>query len=208
MRTNVGYRAQHCSWSVKEFEDVDSTFLSLVKRATLNMNSFPGRLLTSSKRDGGLGIISISDAAHERKRKVLLQLVNRGGAEGIAIQGLLGRAMRTAGHGGVGSSGSHAWESLDDSGSLNSLNVKLRALGLRLRVGGMAEGLQEFAAVDGNMTEERERLTRRGIVLKSEMITGGSSPLRVGQVWRKKNRRWVFAFFTGSEGQGQSSSST
>ena len=116
VRTNVGYRAQHCSWSLKEFEEVDSTFLSLVKKATLNMNSFPGRLLTSSKKDGGLGIISISDAAHERKRKVLLQLVNKGGADGIAIQGLLGRAMRTAGHGGQGSSGKHVWESLDDSG--------------------------------------------------------------------------------------------
>ena len=133
-----------------------STFLSLVKKATLNMNSFPGRLLTSSKLDGGLGIISISDAAHERKRKVLLQLVNRGGAEGIAIQGLLGRAMRTSGHGGVGSSGSHAWESLEDSGSINSLIVKLRALGLRLRVGGSAEESQEFAAMDENLTEERE----------------------------------------------------
>ena len=62
--TNVGYRAQHCSWNVKEFDEVDVTFLRLVKRATLNMNSFPGRLLTSSKRDGGLGIISISDAVH------------------------------------------------------------------------------------------------------------------------------------------------
>ena len=41
VRTNVGYRTQHCSWSVKEFEEVDATFLSLVKRATLNMNSFP-----------------------------------------------------------------------------------------------------------------------------------------------------------------------
>ena len=72
--------------------------------------------------------------------------------------------------------GSHAWESLDDSGSINSLIVKLRALGLRLRVGGSAEESQEFAAMDENLTEERERLNRRGIVLKSETITGGSSP--------------------------------
>ena len=179
VRTNVGYRAQHCSWSLKEFEEVDSTFLSLVKKATLNMNSFPGRLLTSRKKDGGLGIISISDAAHERKRKVLLQLVNKGGADGIAIQGLLGRAMRTAGHGGQGSSGNHVWESLDDSGCLNSLIVKLRSLGLRLRAGGSIEGREEFAAKDENMTEERERLNRRGIVLESEMVAGGASSLRI-----------------------------
>ena len=56
-------------------------------------------------------------------------------------------------------------ESLDDSGSLKSLIVKLRALGLRLRAGGNIERQLEFAAKDENLTEEREKINRRGIVL-------------------------------------------
>ena len=79
-------------------------------------------------------------------------------------------------------------ESLDDSGSLKSLIVKLRALGLRLRAGGNIERQLEFAAKDENLTEEREKINRRGIVLESEMVTGGSSPLRVGQVWKIGDR--------------------
>jgi hypothetical protein len=66
--------------------------------------------------------------------------------------------------------------------------VKLRALSLRLRAGGNTEGQREFAAKDENLTEEREILNRRCIVLKSEMVTGGSSPLRVGQVWKIGDR--------------------
>jgi hypothetical protein len=89
VRTNVVYRAQNSSWSTKDFEDVDKKFLALVKKATLNMNSFPSRLLVSERRHGSLGIISISQASHERKRKVLLELVNRKGAEGVASQGLI-----------------------------------------------------------------------------------------------------------------------
>ena len=60
------------------------------------MNSFPSRLLTSERRHGGLGIIPISIAAHERKRKVLLELVNKKGAEGIAAQALLANALRAS----------------------------------------------------------------------------------------------------------------
>ena len=66
--------------------------------------------------------------------------------------------------------------------------MKLRALSLRLRAGGNTEGQREFAAKDENLTEERERLNRRCIVLKSEMVNGGSSPLRVVQVWRIGDR--------------------
>ena len=55
VRTNVGYRAQNSSWSLEDFEKVDAKFLALVKRATLNMQSFPGRLLTSERRHEGWG---------------------------------------------------------------------------------------------------------------------------------------------------------
>ena len=63
VRTNVGYRAQHSAWSPKDYSEVDGTFLALVKKATLNMNSFPSRMLTSRRKHGGLGIISISEPA-------------------------------------------------------------------------------------------------------------------------------------------------
>ena len=131
---------------MKEFEEVDKKFLSLVKKATLNMKSFPSRLLTSCRKHGGLWILSISDAALERKRKVLLELVNRKGAKGTAMQSILVNALRASGQGGAGQHGMQLWESLDDGGSLDGLIMKLRVLGLRIRVGNNYEGRQLMAA--------------------------------------------------------------
>ena len=55
-------------------------------------------------------------------------------------------------------------------------------------MGSIAEAPQVFAAKDENLVGERERFNRRGIVLESEMIEGGISPLRVGQVWHVGDR--------------------
>ena len=83
VRTNIGYRAQNCSWTTKDFEDVDAKYLSLIRKCSLNLPGFPKRLLTSLRKHGGLGITSISDAAHEQKRRVLLELSNKSGMDGI-----------------------------------------------------------------------------------------------------------------------------
>ena len=63
--------------------------------------------MTGLKKHGGLGLTSITEAAHERKRRVLLELVNKGGMDGIATQCLVANALRAAGQGGIGVGGVH-----------------------------------------------------------------------------------------------------
>jgi hypothetical protein len=188
VRTNIGYRAQYCSWSLKDYAEVDGLFLSLVKKATLNMRSFPSRLLTSNRKHGGLGIISISDAAHERKRKMLLQLVNKKGADGIAAQGLLVSALRSSGQGGAGLTGRHLWPTLEKGGIVDSLASTLKEIGLKLRVGDCSKGAPLMASRHENDIEERASLNARGMALQSELYEGETTILRIGQVWLIENR--------------------
>ena len=76
--------------------------------------------------------MSISEAAHERKRRVLLELVNKNGAEGLATQGLLVNALRSSGQ---SVAGQQLWEPLEEGGVMSSLISKLNGLGLKIRVG-------------------------------------------------------------------------
>jgi hypothetical protein len=194
VRTNVVYRAQNSSWTTKDFDDVDTKFLSLVKKATLNMNSFPSRLLVSDRKHGGLGIISISQAAHERKRKVLLELVNRKGAEGVASQGIIVNALRAAGQGGLRSA--TLWESLNGEGSLDSLINLLKGIGLRLRVG-LGDRHERSAAEAEEDVEGRIALNGRGINLRSELSGSTETVLRIGQCWRVGCRNLEILAFRG-----------
>ena len=152
------------------------------------MNSFPNWLLVSDRKHGGLGIISISQAAHERKRKVLLELVNKKGAEGIAAQGLLVNALRSSGQGGPDLPAKHLWSSLNGEGAMDSLVHKLKEVGLRLRVGWRNEGPIEYAVASEEDIGCRKDLSCRGISLKSELEGTGVVRLRIGQCWKVRGR--------------------
>jgi hypothetical protein len=188
VRTNVTYRAQHSSWTLKDYKEVDAKFPALVKKATLNMVSFPSRLLTSYRKHGGLGIISITEAAHERKRKMLLELTNRGGADGVAMQGLVVNALKSAGQGGGGLGETHLWPSLNEDGVLDSLVRKLKGIGLRIKVGNGSDERAVAAANDEEDEEDRIELNSRGIMLEAELTEGGEAQLRIGQCWKFGNR--------------------
>jgi hypothetical protein len=90
------------------------------------------------RNPGGLCNISISDAANERKRKMLLELVNK--------RSLLVSALRSSGHCGAGLTGRHLWPSLDKGGVVDSLATNLKDLRLRLRVGDCSVGTPLMAA--------------------------------------------------------------
>ncbi len=77
---------------------------------------FSSRLLTSERIHGGLGIVSISEAAHERKRRVLLELVNKSGVEGLATQGLLVDSLRLSGQ---IVAGQQLWKPLQEGGVIS-----------------------------------------------------------------------------------------
>jgi hypothetical protein len=100
--TNIVYRSQHCPWHLEEFEKLDSVYAGLVKKVAKLLKGFPTRLIFADRKDGGLGITSTLTASMERKRKTLLDLVHRGGASGIAMEGQISRMMREAGQGGLG----------------------------------------------------------------------------------------------------------
>ena len=112
--TNIVYRSQHCPWHLEEFEELDSAYVGLVKRVAKLIKGFPTRLILADKRDGGLGVTSTLTAAMERKRKTMLDLVHRGGAPGIAMEGQISRMMREAGQGGLGPCRRHLWSELGE----------------------------------------------------------------------------------------------
>ena len=134
--TNMVYRSQHCPWHLEEFEKLDSAYVGLVKRIAKLIRGFPTRLIFAGKRDGGLGVKSTLMAAMERKRKSMLELVHRGGAPGIAMEGKISRMMREAGQGGLGPCRRHLWTARGELATgLSSLVRYLKTLGLRIRVG-------------------------------------------------------------------------
>ncbi len=103
--------------------------------------------------------------------------------DGIATQCLVANALRAAGQGGIGSSGVHVKEPLIQEGNLTSLICKLKEMGLAIRVGDDAHDCRPQAADQTDDLDTRCSLNRRGIVLRSELSDGGSSPLRNGQCW-------------------------
>ena len=66
----------------------------------------------------------------------MLDLVHRGGASGIAMEGKISRMMREAGRGGLGPVRRHLWTALGDLATgLSALVRWLKMIGLRIRVG-------------------------------------------------------------------------
>jgi hypothetical protein len=182
--TNVVYRSQHCPWHLAEYDKIEKHYISLVKKVARLINGFPTRLITADRKDGGLGVRSITCAAMDRKRKNLLDLVHRKGPIGIAMEGQLSRLMRDAGQGGIGPVRRHLWAPLSELATgLSSLLAFLKAVKLRIRVGWGTEEGWELASPLEQDREAREELNTRGIVLRSELETDGQIPMRVGQCW-------------------------
>ena len=182
--TNVVYRSQHSPWHLEEYERLDTAYIDLVRKVARFIKGFPSRLITVDRKDGGLGLRSILCASMDRKRKSLLDLVHRKGPSAIAMEGQISRLMRDAGQGGLGPCRRHLWLSLSQSATgLSSLAAYLKTLGLRIRVGwGKMDGW-ELASTCEQDLEARTELNKRGIVLRSELETGGMIPIRVGQCW-------------------------
>jgi hypothetical protein len=152
-----------------------------VKKVAKLIKGFPSRLILADKRDGGIGITSILIASMERKRKLMLELVHRGGATGVAMEGQLSRMMREAGQGGIGPCRRHLWTSLGELATgLSSLVVFLKSIGLRIRIGYAEQEGWELACNCEQDKTARAEMNSRGIVLKAELNEGGEIPLRVG----------------------------
>ena len=130
---------------------------------------------------------------------MLLQLVNKVGADGVASQGLLVNALRASGQGGAGLPGRHLWPALDKGGVVDSLVASLKELDLRLRVKGCSQGTVPMAAKHENDIEGRTALNNRGIVLESETLQAEETIIRIGQCWLVGGRILEILAYRGSK---------
>jgi len=145
--------------------------------------------MISSSQDGGLGILSITNAVMERKRKCLLEQGNAGGMIGVAMRSQICRIIRDAGRGGLGTTKTVLWTSVREWGTgLSALVEWLKEVNIRIRVG--TGSAKEWEPVEKYESEINKRisLNARGIVLRSELEEGGRAPLRTGQCWLLNER--------------------
>jgi hypothetical protein len=127
---------------------------------------------------------------------MLLELMNKSGADGVAMQGLVVNALRSAGQeSGMGET--HLWSSLNEEGFLDSLVRKLKDIGLRLKVGNGTYERSGAASRDEEDEEARIEMNSRGIMLESELTEGGCAQARIGQCWKLGNRLIEIVAFNG-----------
>ena len=198
--TNVVYRSQHSPWHLEEYELLDKSYVGLVRKVSKLIKGFPSKLITVDRKDGGLGVTTITLASMERKRKNMLDLVHRRGSMGIAMEGQISRMMREAGQGGLGPCRRHLWTALGELATgLSSLVRWLKTIGLRVRVGWGEMNGWELACNQEQDTTAREEMNARGMVLKSELGEGGEIPIRVGQCWEVDGTPMEILGFRGTD---------
>jgi len=185
---------------LEEYEKLDKKYVGLVKKVAKLIKGFPTKLILADRKDGGLGVTSTLTAAMERKRKMMIEMVHRGGAVGIAMEGQISRLMRDAGQGGLGPCKRHLWTSLGTLATgLSSLVRFLKSIGLRIRVGYGEEDGWELACKMEQDVDKRTEMNRRGIVLESELHEGGNIPIRIGQCWEVEGRAIEILGFRGGD---------
>jgi len=130
----------------------------------------------------------------------MLELVHRGGAPGIAMEGQISRMMREAGQGGLGPCRRHLWPALSELATGLSLLVRyLKTIGLRIRVGyAEMEGWELACEREQDITGRKE-MNSRGIVLRAELKEDGEIPIRVGQCWEMQGRAIEILGFRGND---------
>ncbi len=131
---------------------------------------------------------SLSDEANERKFKMLNEGIHGGGMTADAYSGIMGRAHRAAGKGGLEDTEMRVDEPLGESIWCTSLIEWLNDMRLHIKTCGRGNE-PEMAVKRGASRMERIDMNRRGVVTKGEGDEGASGcevELRVGQVDRKR----------------------
>ena len=185
LKSTILYRLQHCTWGLNKYKIIDAKVNEIVRKITRNMSGFPGALLNAMKEDGGLGVDSVSDTAQIRKQRSIVKLIGREDLTAIHMQGMISRALRAAGQGGLGRTEMDIKQSLGDEVWATSLIEWLKLMELNIRVCGVDLN-GALAAKDNCTLDERIELNRRGIVLEAEGSDGEDEeelPIRIGQCW-------------------------
>jgi hypothetical protein len=184
LRSTIAYRMQFCVWGIVTYDELDSIYTKIVRKITRNMHGYPSKPIWALAVDGGLGIHSLLDYVHKCKLRLLLRNIDKNDSTGKAFEGLVSRALRSAGTGGLRWRGQSIRSSLGAPVWLSSLVAWLSRMGIEIRVQGPPSVNPASELIDGSI-EERLKLANRGIALigeNSEDQALTSLQLRVGQV--------------------------
>ena len=185
LKSTILYRLQHCTWGLNKYRLIDVKVNEIIRKITKNMKGFPSALLNAMKEDGGLGVEAVSDTAQMRKHRSIVKTLGKDDFTAIHMQGMISRALRAAGQGGLGRVEMDIKQSLGEEVWATSLIEWLKLMELNLRVCGVDLN-GKLAANDSCSLEERIAYNRRGIVLEAEGSDGEDDaeiPIRVGQCW-------------------------
>ena len=185
LQSTIAYRMQFCVWSIDTYDELDRIYTKIVRKITRNMHGYPSKPIWALAVDGGLGIQSLLDYVHKCKLRLLLRNIDKNDSTGKAFEGLVSRALRSAGTGGLRWRGQSIRSSLGAPVWLSSLVAWLSRMGIEIRVQGPPSMNPASELIDGSI-EERINLANRGIALigeNSDNQEPASLQLRVGQCW-------------------------
>ena len=190
LRADISYRMQFCVWGLDRYMQLDKIYNRLVRRITRNMDSFPSKPMWALAADGGLGIQSLIDFTHKCKLRLLLRNVNKNDASGLAFQGLVARALRNGGTGGLSGRQQAIRQNLDTPIWMSSLIEWLDLMGLVITVQGPPSINGQSDLIEGDILRRMD-LYSRGISLTGEESLDPEPTdiqLRAGQCWLVKGK--------------------
>ena len=154
---------QYCTWSLEKYRKLDVALNKILRKVTKNMKSYPGAGLMMDKEDGGLGLSGLSDLVQDRKIKMLTNSIDREDATGYAFKGMVGRAHRMAGNGGMEDTEMVVEDTLRDTTWITSLIQWLNEMRLDLR----SNGCKRAPIIAKKIREGKKEkiiMNKRGIV--------------------------------------------
>ena len=200
LRSTIAYRMQFCVWCIEAYDELDKIYTKIVRKITRNMGSYPSKPFWALAVDGGLDIQSLLDYVQKCKLRLLLRNINKDDLTGTAFEGLVSRALRGAGTGGLRWRGQVIRPYLGPPIWLSSLTSWLARMGLEIMVHGPPPINPSSELIEGDATR-RVELANRGIALVGEESEDSSLipiQLRVGQCWALNGKVLEVAGFNGN----------
>jgi hypothetical protein len=152
--------------------------------------------------DGGLGLQSLIDFTHKAKLRLLLRNIEKEDDTGRAFQGLIARALRDAGTGGMRANQTIG-SSLTEPNWVTSLVTWLSKIGLCIEVQGPSPSDEPSKFIADDLPV-RHSLYARGVALQGEndLDTNYTPiPLRAGQCWGLRGKVYEIIGFSGDSAE-------
>ena len=180
------YPAKFCSWSLQDLTNIDALFSKHYRRLLSLTPSFPTELLYAPKDRVGIGLPRFSDSVNSDKLGLLHRALDSEDATRIAMQGLIYRGLRHAGHHPMPGEAAHIPPTPTAHNNtlwISSLTSWLALGGLRLASGGSStqgtghERLDQYALRHGHHipNDDIHTLHLSGLHTLADMVAPGAS---------------------------------